>query len=174
MGGVVFAKDATLDIMVGGDPAAVERCIPVLRAIGRNIIRCGGVGNAHALKALANYVNACALINAIEALTIGKRFGLDPKLMAEALTTMCAGRNHPVAKKVVPHILTRNYDTGMAMGFIAKDVKIAVSTAKSIGAFAPLAERVPELWSAAVEKIGRDHDQTEIVRYWEEATGVRL
>ena len=174
MGGVVFAKDATLDIMAGGDPATVERCRPLLEAIGRSVIHCGRVGNAHALKALANYVNACALINAIEALTIGKRFGLDPGLMADALTTMCAGRNHPVAKKVVPHIFTRKFGTGMAMGFIAKDVKIAMSTAKAIGAIAPLGERVSELWSAAAEKIGADHDQTEIARYWEDATGVRL
>jgi len=174
MGGVVFAKDASLDIMVGGDPAAAERCLPVLRAIGRNVIQCGDVGNAHALKALANYVNACALINSIEALTIGKCFGLDPKMMAEALTTMCAGRNHPVQKKIVPHVFTRQYGTGMAMGFIAKDVRIALDTAKAVGAFAPLAERVSELWSAAAEKLGSERDQTEIARYWEDATGVSL
>lgn len=174
MGGVIFAKDATLDIMVGGEPALVDRVQPVLAAIGRNIIPCGGTGTAHAMKALANYINACALINAVEALTIGKRFGLDAKLMAEALIPMCAGRNHPIEKKVIPHILTRQYGTGMAMGFIAKDVKIAVDTAKSIGAFAPLGERVSELWSAAVEKLGPDLDQTQIARYWEDATGVKL
>jgi 3-hydroxyisobutyrate dehydrogenase len=174
MGGVVFAKDATLDIMVGGEPALVERVKPVLQAIGRNIIPCGGTGTAHAMKALANYINACALINAIEAMTIGKRFGLEAKLMAEALIPMCAGRNHPIEKKIIPHVLTRKYGTGMAMGFIAKDVKIAVETARSIGAFAPLAERVSELWSAAVEKLGFDLDQTEIARYWEEASGVSL
>jgi 3-hydroxyisobutyrate dehydrogenase len=174
MGGVVFAKDASLDVMIGGDAAAVERCVPVLEAMGRNIIRCGGVGNAHALKALANYVNACALINSIEALAIGKRFGLDTKMMAEALTTMCSGRNHPVQKKIVPHVFTRAYGTGMAMGFIAKDVAIAASTARAIGAFAPLAEKVSELWSAAAEKLGPERDQTEIARYWEDATGVRL
>lgn len=174
MGGVVFAQDATLDIMVGGEAALVERFRPLLQAMGRNIIHCGGTGTAHALKALANYVNACALINAIEAMTIGRRFGLDSKLMAEALTTMCAGRNHPVEKKVVPHVLTRRYGTGMAMGFIAKDVRIAMETAKSVGAFAPLAERVSELWSAAAGKLGADLDQTQIARYWEEATGVRL
>jgi len=126
------------------------------------------------MKALANYINACALINAVEAMTIGRRFGLDSKRMAEALIPMCAGRNHPIEKKVIPHVLTRKYGTGMAMGFIAKDVKIAMDTAKSVGAFAPLAERVSELWSAAAEKLGRDLDQTEIARYWEEATGVRL
>ena len=174
MGGVIFARDATLDIMVGGEAALVERVKPLLAALGRNIIHCGGTGTAHALKALANYVNACALVNVIEAMTIGRRFGLDSQLMAEALTTMCAGRNHPVQKKVVPHVLTRKYGTGMAMGFIAKDVRIAMETAKSVGAFAPLGERVSELWSAAAGKLGSDLDQTEIARYWEEATGVRL
>lgn len=174
MGGVVFAKDATLDIMVGGAPAPVERVRPVLQALGRSIIPCGGTGTAHALKALANYVNACALINAIEAMTIGRKFGLDSKLMAEALIPMCAERNHPIVKKVVPHVLTRRFGTGMAMSFIAKDVKIAVETARSVGAFAPLGEKVSELWSAAAEKLGGNLDQTEIARYWEEATGVKL
>jgi len=159
---------------VGGEPALVERVKPVLAAIGRNIIPCGGTGTAHAMKALANYINACALINAVEAMTIGKRFGLDAKLMAEALIPMCAGRNHPIEKKVVPHILTRKFGTGMAMGFIAKDVRIAVETARSIGAFAPLAERVSELWSDAAGKLGSDLDQTQIARYWEEASGVSL
>ena len=174
MGGVIFAKDATLDIMVGGEAALVDRVQPLLQAIGRNFIPCGSTGTAHAMKALANYINACALINAVEAMTIGKRFGLDAKLMAEALIPMCAGRNHPIEKKIIPHVLTRKYGTGMAMGFIAKDVKIAVDTAKSIGAYAPLGERVSELWSAAVEKLGYDLDQTQVARYWEEATGVRL
>ena len=174
MGGVIFAKDATLDIMVGGEPALVERVKPLLAAMGRNLIPCGGTGTAHAMKALANYINACALINAVEAMTIGRKFGLDPKLMAEALIPMCAGRNHPIEKKVIPHILTRRYGTGMAMSFIAKDVRIAVETARSVGAFAPLGERVSELWSAAAEKLGGNLDQTEIARYWEEATGVKL
>lgn len=174
MGGVVFAKDASLDIMVGGDASVIERCRPLFQVMGRTVMQCGAVGNAHALKALANYVNACALINSIEALTIGKRFGLDAKFMAEALVPLCAGRNHPIEKKILPHVFTRNYGTGMALGFIAKDVKIARDTARSIEAFAPLAEKVSELWSAAAEKLGPDIDQTEIARYWEEASGVKL
>lgn len=174
MGGVVFAKDATLDIMAGGSAELVARCTPVLKAMGRAITHCGPVGSAHAMKALANYINACALINAVEALTIGKKFGLDPKMMADALVPMCAGRNHPIEKKVIPQILTRKYGTGMALSFIAKDVRIAVDTAHAIGAAVPLGEKVSELWDAAVKQVGGGVDQTEIVRYWEEATGVRL
>lgn len=174
MGGVVFAKDATLDIMAGGEAELVARCTPLLKAMGRAVTHYGAVGAAHAMKALANYVNACALINAIEALTIGKKFGLDPKMMTDGLANMCAQRNHPIEKKIIPQILTRNYATGMALSFIAKDVKIAVDTAHAIGAAVPLGEKVLELWNDAVEKVGAGVDQTEIVRYWEQASGVSL
>jgi 3-hydroxyisobutyrate dehydrogenase len=174
MGGVVFANDASLDIMIGGEAVVIEMCRPIFEALGRTVMVCGAVGTGHALKALANYVNACALINSIEALTIGKRFGLDPRFMAEALIPMCAGRNHPIEKKVLPHVLTRKYGTGMALGFIAKDVKIAERMAQATEAYAPLAEKVSELWSAAANRLGPHVDQTEIARYWEDATGVKL
>jgi 3-hydroxyisobutyrate dehydrogenase len=174
MGGVVFAEDGSLDIMAGGSKELVERCTPLLKAMGQSIVHCGDVGAAHAMKALANYINACALINAIEAMTIGKKFGLDAKMMADALVPMCAGRNHPIQKKIIPQILNRKYATGMALSFIAKDVRIAVNTAHAIGAAVPLGEKVSELWDEAVKQVGATVDQTEVVRYWEDASGVKL
>lgn len=174
MGGVVFAKDGSLDIMAGGSKEQVECCTPLLKAMGQSIVHCGDVGAAHAMKALANYINACALINAIEAMTIGKKFGLDAKMMADALVPMCAGRNHPIQKKIIPQILNRKYATGMALSFIAKDVRIAVNTAHAIGAAVPLGEKVSELWDEAVKQVGATVDQTEVVRYWEDASGVKL
>lgn len=174
MGGVIFARDATLDIMVGGDAAQIERALPLFGAMGRQIFRCGSLGSAHVLKALANYINACTLINVLEAMTVGRKFGLDPKVMADALTSMCAGRQHPLEKKVIPHVLTRKFGTGMALGFIAKDVKIAVDFAHAIGAAVPLGDRVKEIWAESVAQIGDKVDHTEIVRYWERAAGVSL
>jgi 3-hydroxyisobutyrate dehydrogenase len=174
MGGVIFAKDATLDIMVGGESAWVERCRPLFEAMGRKLYVCGTLGSGHMLKSLANYINACALINTLEAMVIGRKFGLDSQVMAEAIEAMCNGRQHPIAKKIVPHVMTRKYGTGMAMQFIAKDVRIAVETAKSIGAAAPLGETTAERWAAACEKLDGARDQTEIARYWEESAGVKL
>jgi len=174
MGGVVFAHDGTLDIMAAGDAVAIERVTPILNSMGRSLIQCGAVGNAHALKALANTINACAMINVVEAMTIGQRFGLDAKFMADALLPMINGRQHPLEKKVIPQILTRKFSTGMAMGLIAKDIGIAVNTAKSLGAYAPLAECTYRLWSAAAEKFGGQRDQTEVAKLWEQATGVIL
>ncbi len=174
MGGVVFAQDATLDIMVAGNALVVARVTPLLKSMGRSLIDCGAVGNAHALKAMANYINACAMINVVEAMTIGTKFGLNAKLMADALLPMINGRQHPLEKKVIPQILTRKFNTGMSMSFITKDLKIAVDTAKSLGAHAPLAELTHTLWAQAAQKFGGQLDQTEVARLWEQATGVTL
>lgn len=174
MGGVVFARDGTFDIMAAGDAAAVERVTPLLKCMGRSALNCGAVGSGHVLKALSNYINACAMINVVEAMTIGKKFGLDTKFMADALLPMINGRQHPLEKKVIPQILTRQFNTGMSVGFITKDLKIAVDTAKSLAAYAPLAECTHALWAAAVEQFGAQLDQTEVARLWEQATGVTL
>jgi 3-hydroxyisobutyrate dehydrogenase len=174
MGGVVFATDGTLDVMAGGNDHIIERCMPIFSAVGRQTFRCGAGGAGHALKALANYVNAAALATLIEALAIGRKFGLDSKTMADAMVHMCAGRQHPLEKKVIPQVLTRKFATGMALGLIAKDVKIAADFGHSLGASTPLADRVCEVWSTAAAKIGAEADQTEVARLWEAANGTIL
>ncbi len=174
MGGVVFAKDGSLDVMAGGDDADIERCMPVFQALGRHVFRCGALGSGHALKALANYVNACTLANLIEALAIGRKFGLDTGVMVEALQQMCTGRQHPLDKKVIPQVLTRKFGTGMALGLIAKDVGIAADFGHSVGAATPLADCVRDIWRRGVSEVGFDADQTEIAKLWEKAAGVTL
>jgi 3-hydroxyisobutyrate dehydrogenase len=174
MGGVVFAKDGSLDIMVGGSDENIARCQPIFAALGRQQFRCGALGSGHALKALANYVNAGALINLIEALAIGRKFGLESEVMADALVAMCAGRQHPLEKKVIPQVLTRKFATGMALGLIAKDVSIAANFGHSIGAMTPLADCVRDIWGKAAAEIGANADQTEVARLWEKGNGIEL
>lgn len=174
MGGVVFAKDGSLDVMAGGADADVERCMPVFAAVGRQVFRCGALGAGHALKALANYVNATALINFVEALATGCKFGLDTGVMVDALRQMCTGRQHPFEKKVIPQVLTRKFGSGMALGLIAKDVAIAANFGRSIGAMTPLADCVSDIWGKAVVEVGGKADQTEVARLWEECNGVTL
>jgi 3-hydroxyisobutyrate dehydrogenase len=174
MGGVIFARDATLDVMVGGNNQDVERCLPIFSAVGRRVFRCGALGSGHALKALANYVNAGALVNLIEALAIGRKFGLESRIMADAFVQMCTGRQHPLEKKVIPQILTHKFATGMTLGLIAKDVSIAANFGRSIGAVTPLADRICEIWKNAEARIGANADQTEVARLWEDGNKIRL
>jgi 3-hydroxyisobutyrate dehydrogenase len=174
MGGVPFARDGTLDIMTGGEPGAVDRCEPIFGALGRRIWRCGTSGSGHALKAIANFANAATFIALLEAMTTGRKFGLETSFMAEALQAMCSGRQHPLEKKIVPQVMTRRFDTGMAMGLIAKDVGIAADLARSVGARSSIADATRALWQEAAQRYGATHDQAEIARLWEDTAGVEL
>jgi 3-hydroxyisobutyrate dehydrogenase len=174
MGGVRFAQDGSLDVMVGGDADAVERCLPLFAALGRNTWRCGASGSGHALKAIANFINAATLITLAEGMAAGRKFGLDGQFLAQALTAMCAGRQHPLEKKVIPQIMTRQFNSGMAMALIAKDVGIAADLARDIGARATIAQQTLALWQEAVERYGTTADQMAVARLWEDAAGVNI
>jgi 3-hydroxyisobutyrate dehydrogenase len=174
MGGVVFAKDASLDVMAGGKNKDIERCMPIFKALGRRVFHCGDLGAGHLLKALANYVNAGALVTLVEALAIGRKFGLETTVMADALVQMCTGRQHPLEKKVIPQVLTHKFATGMALGLIAKDVSMTADLGHSIGAITPVVDRISEIWKEAETKIGAKADQTEVARLWEEGSEIRL
>ena len=165
-GGVVFATDATLSITAGGDPDHIARCRPLFDAIARDVINCGALGAGHAMKALNNFVNASALITAFEALAIGKRFGLTPDVMLDSMTAAATGRNNPIEKKVKPYIADPDHVTGMALALLAKDIGIAADTAKSVGAFAPVAELCSKLWHDAAHRFGGDRDQIDVARLW--------
>jgi 3-hydroxyisobutyrate dehydrogenase len=174
MGGVPFARDGTLEIMAGGDPEAVDRCRPIFDALGRRVWRCGASGSGHALKAIANFANAATFIALLEAMTIGRKFGLDASFMAEALQAMCAGRQHPLEKKIVPQVMTRRFATGMAIGLIAKDLGLAAQLADAVGARSSIVEETRALWQDAAERYGATRDQAEVVRLWEDQAGVEL
>lgn len=166
MGGVAFAKDASLDFLVGGDPITIEKCSPIFNAIGRSVTHCGGIGSGHALKALTNYINAAAMMNVVEAISIGRAFGMDEKVMSKSFIETCTGRNHPIVKKVIPKILTGSYDSGMAIGLLEKDLKIAADIAIQAQSEHPLLDEALAILSGMVDSLGATKDQTELAKFW--------
>tara|TARA_Y100000589_G_scaffold323787_2_gene358844 strand:- start:637 stop:1545 length:909 start_codon:yes stop_codon:yes gene_type:complete len=173
-GGVVFANNGSLLITVGGSEKNKSRAMALFEAMGSEISDCGILGSAHTMKALNNFVNAAALITGIEAMSVALKFGLEPEVAIGALKSACTGRNNPIEKKIEGHILSGKYATGMPIGLIAKDIKIAVESAEAIGAFAPIAKETLRLWEQARDQFGFDPDQSEVGRLWESKTGIKF
>jgi len=173
-GGVVFAADGSLSIMIGGAEEDKARAKPLLDAMGKDVIDCGILGGAHTMKALNNFVNAAALITGIEAMSVALKFGIEPGIALNALKSACTGRNNPIEKKIETHIMTRKFATGMPVGLICKDVNIAVDSAAALGAYAPMAKETARLWEEARDRFGFDPDQSEVVRLWETETDVTV
>lgn len=173
-GGVVFAENATLDVLMGGEAEAIARAQTIVSAFGKNCLVCGGPGAGHAMKLINNFVNANALVTYSEALSVGARFGIGIETMMSGLAAATTGRNHPLEKKIGRQVLSRQFASGMALALIAKDVGLARKMAETLEVDAPLMALCHDIWKRGETEIGGDVDQTEIARLWERAAGVKL
>ncbi len=163
-GGVPRAIDGTLTIMAGGAEGAVERVRALLEAMGSRVLHVGPVGAGHALKSLNNLLSASHLLASAEAVAIGRRFGLDPKVMIDAFNTS-SGASVSTTTKFPAYILTETFDSGFGLGLMVKDVGIAVELGEELGIPAALAARTLELWREAAAALPAGADHTEIARW---------
>jgi len=173
-GGITGAGQGRLVMMVGtDDTAALDRVRPVLAVLGHRLFEVGGSGAGHAMKALNNYVSGAGFMAAVEALVIGRRFGLDPALMVDVLNES-TGRNFATANTLKQEVISRAFGTQFTLGLLAKDVKIAADLAEDVRINAPLARASRDLILRAREAIGTDADHTAAVRYWEQLNAMQV
>ena len=165
-GGVRKAADATLSIMVGGDARSIARCRALFEAIGKQIFIAGPLGSGHAMKALNNYVSSAGLIAVVEALLIGRKFGLDPALMADILNAS-SGKNNTTEGKLKQFIISETFADGFPLRLMAKDVRTADDMAHSLGIATPMADLCAQLWAAAAQALDERANHTQVLRYME-------
>ncbi len=155
------AESATLTIMIGcSDESVVEKVRPVLSAMGNQLFVVGALGTGHAMKALNNFLAATNLAAVSEALLIGEKFGLDPKLMIDVLNT-ATGRSFVTEVVWKDHVLTGKFASGFAIGLLAKDVRIAADLGEAIEVEAPVSRLVRERLAYARDKLGGARDTSE-------------
>ena len=165
-GGVPRAKDGTLSIMIGGDAENVAAAKPLLASMGKNLYEVGALGCGHAMKCLNNFLSATNFAAAVEAVTVGRHFGLDPAIMADVINTS-TGKSFASENLLKQHFLSGAFGTGFTLGLLAKDVKIAADLAEQIGVNAPIGRLTRDLWGDARDAIGGDTCHTRAATHWE-------
>jgi 3-hydroxyisobutyrate dehydrogenase len=165
-GGVTRAKDGSLAIMIGGDAASVAAVRPVLACMGGKLFEVGSLGCGHAMKCLNNFLAATSFAAAAEAVTVGRKFGLDPEVMADVVN-VSTGRSFASEMLIKQHLLSGTFGTGFALGLLAKDVKIAADLAEQIGVDAPVGRLTRDLWADARDALGGEQDHTRAAVHWE-------
>ena len=136
-GGSVGAENATLAIMAGGAAEDVNAARPILSAMGANIIHVGAVGAGEAAKLCNNLIAGVAAIAVSEAFRIAEGLGVDPKILTEVISkssgnTWVMQNAHPVPGMVETAPSTRDYAPGFMTDLMAKDLALAVSTAREL------------------------------------------
>ncbi|MFH1604758.1 MAG: NAD(P)-dependent oxidoreductase [Pseudomonadota bacterium] len=162
-GGVRRAVDGSLAIMVGGDPAVIDRVKPLLSTMGKSIIETGMLGSGHAMKALNNYVSAAGLLAACEALKVAMDFGIAADKIVSVLNAS-SGKNNSTENKLMQFIVSGLFNSGFSLGLMKKDINIATDLAQSLGDDTLLGEVLLKSWKDAEAKLGGAADHTEIYR----------
>lgn len=165
-GGVAGARAGSLTVMAGGRAEDLARARALFDHLATEVIHVGSVGAGHAVKALNNLLGAISLLSAVEAITVGVRFGLDPTLILEAVNAS-TGRSWSTEHKLPTFVVPRHFASGFRLRLLLKDMRIALGLAEEAGASLALGESALSLWEEAAESLPADADHTEIVRWVE-------
>jgi len=143
------AEAGTLAISVGAAPEVYARIQPLLACLGTDVTHCGAVGSGQVVKILNNMV-LFQTVNALaEALALGRRAGVDPALLFEALAKGSADsfalRNHGM-KAMLPGAYP---ERAFSVEYAAKDNGYALELGRETGVRLRGAEVVAALFDEA-------------------------
>ncbi|HSK48527.1 MAG TPA: NAD(P)-dependent oxidoreductase [Coriobacteriia bacterium] len=144
-GGDIGARNATLTIMVGGDAGAFADAEPVLRVLGRSVVRQGGPGAGQHAKMANQIAIAGSMFATVEMLAYARAVGLDPATVLESVTAGSAASWS--LENLAPRILRDDFAPGFYVKHFVKDLRIALVAAEAVGATLPgldLAKRMYE------------------------------
>ena len=163
------AKAGKLTFVIGGPDAVVERCRPIFETLGERVLRAGAAGSGQAAAVLADFLRAVGLLAASEVLRIGGRCGFDAGMLldiGEGLSVI-----GPIMGGVLRRqVLTREFDSGWALGHLLKNLETASSLAQARGVESPLLVACRNAWAAAEARLGSGADQTALIRWLETLT----
>ncbi len=171
-GGDVGARNATLSIMCGGEPAVFERVKPVFELMGKNITLVGAVGDGQTAK-VANQIVVALTINAVaEGLLFAARAGADPAKVRQALLGGLATSR--ILEILGERMVKRTFDPGFRIALHQKDLNLALTAARQLGLALPATATAQQLFSACVAHGGAAWDHSGLVRALEKLSGFEI
>jgi 3-hydroxyisobutyrate dehydrogenase len=160
-GGQDGAKRGALTVMVGGDPAALERARPLLGAYARQLTWMGPSG-AGQLTKLVNQICLAGLIQSLaEGLAFAERAGLDPRRVVEVISKGAA-QSWQMDHRAETMIEGR-FDFGFAVEWMRKDLALALAEAERCGARLPVAALVDGFYAEVQQRGGGRLDSSSLL-----------
>jgi len=167
-----LAASGQLGIVPGGPAASVERCLPLLEAMGKRIFRAGSKPeSATAIKLANNAVLGCAMVAMAEGFALVRKYDVEPQVFQDV---MVEGLFAATAYKVYGQkMVDESYDQ------VGSPITVGLKDATLIAAAADLA-RVPmpshnvykDRLLGAVAHGDADRDQAVLAREQARASGL--
>ena len=163
-GGVAGATSGALTIMCGGEKEVLEKCRPILEAMGKKIFYTGGVGSGKSLKMLNQIMNAGNTIVAAEAVFLAKHMGLDMDLFCD-IVKESSGSSWVFENNVPKFMLPKEYGAGFRLDLMKKDISIAMERISQDNVSLPVSTLVYQIYQA-IENQGHGAENYNVVQEW--------
>lgn len=160
-GSKLQAEQGTLNFLVGGDRAVVERAAPLFAAMGRGHVHVGAAGSGALLKLINNFLCGVQLASLGEAIAMAQRSGLDIRRTADVLAAGSPGS--PIVKMVVERMVSRDYTPNFLVPLMVKDLTYAIRTFAAEGIELADARAARERFSEAAAAGYQDSDIAAVV-----------
>jgi len=168
-GGEQGAVEASLSIMVGGDPEVFETARPVLEHLGKTIVHVGGHGAGQTVKA-ANQLMVAGIIALVsEAIVLLEASGVESERAVEVLAGGLAGNR--ILDRKAAKMLAREFSPGFRIDLHHKDMGIALASARSAGVSLPVTGLVAQLIASARAMGYGSLDHSALLKVIEELSG---
>ena len=172
-GGVTGARAGTLAVMVSCPKPVFGEIEPVLRTFGKIFFTGEKPGLAQSAKLANNLLAATALVATSEAMAMGVKAGLDPRVLLDIINAS-SGRNSATQDKFPRAILPGTFDFGFATGLSYKDVRLCIEEAEAMGIPMVVGAAVREMLAITRARFGADSDFTHVAKLLEEWAGVEI
>ncbi len=142
-GGETGAIEASLSIMVGGEPDDFEEVKPILEAVGKTVVHVGPSGSGQTVKAANQLIVAGTIELVAEAIVFLEAYGVD----TEAAVTVLAGglAGNRILDRKAASMLRREFEPGFRIDLHHKDMGIVTASAREKGVVIPLGAVVAQL-----------------------------
>jgi 2-hydroxy-3-oxopropionate reductase len=164
-GGQTGAVQGTLAIMVGGKQDVFNKCLPILKAMGKTVTLVGTVGAGQTTKLANQMLVAINLAALSEALVFAVKSGVNPEVLVRAIQGGLAGSNVMDAK--APMILARDFTAGFRLKLHQKDLRNAISAATEHNIPLPFTSMIQQIIGALVNDGKGDLDHSAIILFFE-------
>ena len=130
-GGVIGAEKGTIAIMVGGDKAIFDKCMPIFKSFGENITHVGKLGMGDVAKIVNNMVAFCNMAAGAEGLMLGTTAGIDPQVLNEIIRN--SSGNSMGYRGVAKKALSGDWSASFSLDLAYKDMHLALELADELG-----------------------------------------
>lgn len=170
-GGQEKAQSGTLAIMVGGKEEIFNYCKPVLEVMGKPML-VGDIGAGQTAKLVNQAIVAVNIAIVAEAFLLGKKAGVDPEKIFNAIKGGLAGSQCLTDK--LPRMFSGNFDPGFRMRLHVKDLSNVLQTSQELHNAMPLTAQVMEMMQSLLAEGYTELDHSGLALFYEKINSISL